>query len=187
MILCSRGHIYDNARFSACPYCNGGVVRGAAQQISYNKSKNDTFTAESAKASDFEADAKTEPAEKTMPASAEPEKEQRAPVAGWLVCSEGEHRGEDFRICGERSSIGSLAANDISLPFDSLIAGQGEAYINYDEKSGRFFIVEGQGKNNLRVNGEIVLGHTQIRDFDTVELGETMFIFRSFCGEAFSW
>ena len=184
MKQCADGHIYDETKYSECPYCSGGVsVRplaggnasflstvplglqaAPAPQSKPNKKKEMGVTV-ALNATDAGID----------------------PVTGWLVVIDGEKKGMSFTVHGERNTIGRGSDHDINIYFDKSLSKSGDAVISYDTRRSRFHISVLEGKNNVYLNNEILLRPEMIKDYDIIEIGETRFVFRSLCNEQFTY
>ncbi len=108
-------------------------------------------------------------------------------VRGWLVCLEGAKRGIDFRIHGEKNTIGRGHENDIKLDFDNTISKGVNAIIAYDNRNNKFYIYQSNSRNNIYVNGQLLLMPIELGDYDIIEIGQTKMLFRSLCNENFVW
>ncbi len=201
MQQCPNGHLYDDAKNSSCPYCNaapdpmmstapvGGydaIHAGGAMMY-----EDGGMTPTEAIGSPISGGAfpVTEPLEsvfeKTKPIF---ENEKGiVPVCGWLICLEGEKRGEDFKIRGEQTTIGRGFDNHINLDFDDKISHGANAIIAYDRRNNKFFIYQKENRNNIYVNNSLLLVPVEIHDYDIIEIGETKMLFRSLCNDLFMW
>ncbi|MCC8097418.1 MAG: FHA domain-containing protein, partial [Eubacterium sp.] len=108
-------------------------------------------------------------------------------VMGWLVCLEGEKRGMDFKIHGEKNTIGRGFEVDINLDFDTAVSSGVNAIIAYDNRNNKFFIYQSNSKNNIYFNDQLLLTPMEIKDYDVIEIGTTKMIFRSLCNSEFAW
>ena len=186
---CDKGHLYDDRKDPACPYCTGkgdvGVLRPLTPPAG----------------ADAPVFPKTSPAAGagipgTLPLNNPEINKTMAlgvnekginPVCGWLICVAGEKKGKDFRIVGEKNYIGRMPSNDICLDFDNSISKESSATVNYDMRTNKFFIQPGDGKNNVYHNGELLLAPAELKEYDTIEIGRTKLIFRSLCNNQFKW
>ena len=208
MQQCPNGHLYDDAKNSSCPYCtNGGGVNvtvplseGQPPQMGANPFPQ-TAPLDGFGAQDYVAPQPQVAASPDFPATA-PVGEQFAAttykddivnengiveVRGWLVCLEGAKRGVDFKIHGEKNTIGRGSGNDIKLEFDSSISKGVNAIISYDLRNNKFFIFLGESKNNIYVNDQLLMTPIELKDYDVIEIGSTKLIFRSLCNDIFNW
>ena len=207
MKQCAGGHIYNETKYTECPYCSSGVsVRPLAGG---NASFPSTVPLESQAApSSSEAFSKTMPLN-TPNAEAAPKPEPRPqsnkkkemgvtvalnatgagikPVTCWLVVFDGEKKGKSFPVHGDRNTIGRGIEHDINISFDKASSKSGDAVISYDSRKSRFHISVPEGKNNVYLNDDILLQPEVIKDYDIIEIGETKFVFRSLCNEQFTY
>ena len=214
MQQCPNGHLYDDAKNSSCPYCSTGNSINVTVPLSDNQAPAapnmfpsttplDGFAgqpqqpeyvapqpqvAQPVIQNDFPA---TSPVGEQFAATVYKEdivnEKGIVEVRGWLVCLEGEKRGEDFKIRGEKNTIGRGSGNDIKLDFDSSISKGVNAIISYDVRNNRFFIFLGESKNNIYVNDQMLMTPIELKDYDVIEIGNTKMIFRSLCNDIFNW
>jgi hypothetical protein len=187
MKQCTSGHVYDDAKTPVCPYCTGNGNVGVTRPLNAGIAAP-VFPKTSPVASSV--------IPKTMPLDNPETNKTMAlnlnekgidPVRGWLICVDGEKKGKDFRICGEKNYIGRLRSNDICLDFDNSVSKEANAVISYDSRGNKFFIQPGDGKNNIYVNDNLLLSPAPLKDYDMVEIGQTKLIFRSLCNDNFKW
>ena len=205
MKQCAGGHIYDETKYTECPYCSSGVsVRPLAGG---NASFPSTVPLEQQS-----APVSSDAFPKTMPLNApnagaapapksEPNKKKEMgvtvalnatdagikPVTGWLVVIEGEKKGTSFTVHTDRNIIGRGIEHDINISFDKASSKSGDAVISYDSRKSRFHITVLEGKNNVYLNDDILLQPEVLKDYDVIEIGETKFVFRSLCNEQFTY
>lgn len=213
MQQCPNGHLYDDAKNSSCPYCSNGNSINVTVPLSdgHPQQGGDMFppTAQldnfvppqpdyiapqprvaqaPQQAPDFPA---TAPVGTQFAATTYKEdivnENGIVEVRGWLVCLEGAKRGVDFKIHGEKNTIGRGSENDIKLDFDSSISKGVNAIISYDLRNNKFFIFLGESKNNIYVNDQLLMTPIELKDYDIIEIGQTKMLFRSLCNEQFTW
>lgn len=109
------------------------------------------------------------------------------PVVGWLVCIDGEHFGEDFRICMGRNFIGRSKNMDIVLSKDAHVSRDKHAVLVYEPKNNLYVIQAGESKELSYLNEEVVLSPKQLKPYDRIVLGSTKLVFVPFCNENFKW
>lgn len=109
------------------------------------------------------------------------------PVVGWLVCVEGMHSGEDFKIKSGRNFIGRSGDMNISLSGDRTVSRDKHAILTYDPRSNTFIIQPGESSELTYLNNEALLVPTKLKLNDRIALGETELIFVPFCSDDFSW
>lgn len=109
-----------------------------------------------------------------------------APVAGWLVCMNGEARGNDYRLHAGRNFIGRSTRMDVVLAEDRTIAREKHGSVTYDPK-GNSFYVTGEGGNLMYLNGKLLDTSQKLQESDIVTVGETTLMFIPFCKEERTW
>jgi len=197
MKQCASGHVYDDQRNAGCPYCDGsgdvGVTRPLTQGF---EAPEFPKTAPVGGAVPKTTPVASSDIPRTMPLDNPQTNKTMAlnvnekgidPVRGWLVCLEGEKKGKDFGIHGEKNYIGRASSNDVCLDFDDSISKEANAVISYDSRNNKFFLQPGDGKNNIYVNEGLLLLPVEVHDYDVIELGRTKLVFRSLCNEGFNW
>lgn len=102
------------------------------------------------------------------------------PVVGWLVCMSGADKGRDYRLIRGRNLIGRDSGMDINIQRDMKVTREEHCSVVYDEKSNLTFLVPGKGTLTY-YKGEILRQPQQLCSGDAIEIGETKFIFISFC------
>ena len=108
------------------------------------------------------------------------------PVVGWLVCTEGPMRGNDYRLHGGYNYIGR-EMGDVRIPGDTQISRQNHAMIAYDDTESIFYVGPSAGRNLIKVNGKTVLNPVEIHNYDVISIGTTKLIVVALCGENFDW
>lgn len=167
---CENGHFYDNEKYSFCPVC-------------LYQNQEDRFP----------------PEEKTICASTEnlllhertigyamlDDDAFAKPVAGWVVCLEGNERGRDWRIYEGKNFIGRSSSSDICISDDG-IRERDHASIIYDGRHNVFWIVPGKGAI-IYLNGDLLTDSSILKSDDEIKLGKTKLCFRSFCEGERTW
>lgn len=106
------------------------------------------------------------------------------PIAGWLVCIEGEEKGMAFSLLARNNFIGRNEA-DVQLKDPTI--SQNHARISYESKHHKFYLREGENKNGIYLNDVVVYDAKELQPYDVVELGNTKLVFIPFCGPHFNW
>ena len=109
------------------------------------------------------------------------------PVVGWLVCIQGNHFGDSFNIVAGMNSIGRNDSNRIVLDRDPSVSREKHALITYEPKHRHFYVKPGDSSGLTYLNEEYITETKQIKEKDTIELGNSKFIFIPLCGEDFTW
>ena len=126
----------------------------------------------------------------TMPVNFQKNEKERGavlPVTGWLVCIDGPSKGLDYRIHEEYNYIGRSSKMDICIQGDPTISRENHAIIAYDGQERMFYFAPSGGGSIVRVNGKAVLGNVELKAYDKLSIGQSVFIFIPFCGEQFEW
>ena len=109
------------------------------------------------------------------------------PVVGWLVCTEGEHFGEDFRLKSGRNFIGRAPGMDVSITKDGTVSRERHTAIVYEPKANIFIVQPGDSKELSYLNGNVVLSPLEIRVNDRLTVGQTELMFIPCCSGEFKW
>lgn len=125
----------------------------------------------------------------TMPKNYQEEKNDKVllPVTGWLVCIEGPSKGMDYRIHDEYNYIGRGSKMDICIQGDPTVSRENHAIIAYDTQEKLFYFAPSGGGSIVRVNGKAVLGNVELKAYDRLSIGQSVFLFIPLCGENFEW
>ena len=109
------------------------------------------------------------------------------PVCGWLVCLAGANSGRYLRVFPGKNSIGG--GRDCMLPLD-FIPGAHEgaaALLLYDNIANRFWLVNGPGRDLVRLGGELLLSPAELTGGETLDVAGVPFRFVPLCGPKFRW
>lgn len=109
------------------------------------------------------------------------------PVVGWIVCVEGEYKGESFSLKSGRNNIGRSLSMDIALAKEKSVSREKHAAIVFEPHQKKFFIQGGESSGLTYVNDELVMMFRELCDYDMITLGESKFVFIHFVGDKFSW
>ena len=189
MKRCDSGHYFDSEKHSSCPSC--GV---ANLHIQPTVAAGRTGMATPARP-DF--DSPTVARGQAKPASSERDpgatvgvvrkKMGIDPVVGWLVCIEGPEKGRDYRIRSERNFVGRDPKMDICIGGDDAISRDNHAVISFNPKKNSYLLTPGEGRGIIYLNEDEVATSTELKAYDTIEIGQTKLLFVPFCGENFKW
>ena len=171
MKQCENGHFYDAAKHERCPYCVSlQQGRGAGESV--------TVSLEGTDAQGWKDDSTVSIIQKHAGAD---------PVVGWLVCLEGKHKGDDFRLHSDNNFIGRDGSMDVPLTWDDTVSRKNHAMLTFDSLAVKFLLAPGEGRSIIRHNGQVVMGPVELKALDRIEIGETKLLFVPLCGEAFQW
>lgn len=211
---CEKGHFYDVDKFASCPHCAGGT--GNADETVAVMPEDDVKTERvvldtgSQKASPVSPVIPTSPVAVASPLTAAISQAKKEismgavsdddaktvryyetesgiePVAGWLVCIDGEEQGKSYNLKDGRNFIGRSAHMDVVLK-DNTVSRDKHAVILYEPKKREFLAQPGESRELFYLNDEVVLGFVKLKANDVLQIGNTRLMFIPFCSETFSW
>lgn len=186
---CEKGHFYDADRFDTCPHCNdvGGAAYDATVSMPLQTMPTDIM--------------KTEPLVATVIETSKPVTENSQetvgyfqasiglePVVGWLVCIEGAHFGEDFRLKVGRNFIGRAPTMDVALTGDTSVSREKHAVVVYEPKNNMFIVQPGDARELCYLNDAVVLNSVEMKAYDILQVGESKLMLAPFCvAGKFNW
>ena len=175
----SNEHNYDDTKYNSCPHCKTG--RGNYEQTV----KDPKFHSKSNKIDEEEKT--VAPWAKSQNKKKSEQNNSDAPIVGWLVILNGLRKGRDFRIIPGINTIGRGNKNTINIDNkDSEISREAHCLIEYDIKSGQFYLE--RGTTSTYHNGSRVGGNgNELAKNDTIEIGNTTLRFIPFCDNDFCW
>jgi hypothetical protein len=165
--FCANGHQMEES-WEICPYCQRTGYAG----VGLGKTKAETSgistrPVEAAPAAPFSAG----PPRKTVMLS----QKYKAPVVGWFVALDGQHKGEDFRVRDGQNTIGSDSGCDVVLS-DSTISAR-HASLRY--KDGKFVLTDLDSSNGTFLNDQTEsLARDELKDNDLIRLGDVPLKFK---------
>jgi len=183
---CEKGHFFDGDEFNVCPHC-GVPQQRDMETVAVNRDDTTTEVATSFTAAIKEAKEGTKSIDDSPTIGYFGKAIGSEPVVGWLVCIEGNHLGEDFRLKGGRNFIGRSAAMDVAITGDSSVARERHAAVIFDPKSTTYLVQPGEAKELCYLNDEVVLSAQELKVHDVISLGGTKLMFVPCCSEAFKW
>ncbi|MCL1834980.1 MAG: FHA domain-containing protein [Oscillospiraceae bacterium] len=200
---CNNGHFFDLDRFAQCPHCASSAGRPSSV-VTVAHERNDGVTMPLAP----EAITAGQPpslesaAKNAMSSATAPPPPQAAegvtvsyynkaigtePVVGWLVCVEGAHRGEDFKLKSGRNFIGRSANMDVAITGDNSVSREKHAIVVYDPQTHKFMTQPGEARELCYLNGQLVLNTMELEQNDIITVGATKLMFFPCCTDAFHW
>lgn len=199
IIRCNKGHFYDSEEYTTCPYCAGQSKRpeGILPTEAFIKTgvQNDAVP-ETAPATKGDVQKYPPTMNSGSTVQAPPPtghvykgeiQQNFNPVVGWLVCVEGPARGKDYCVHNQTNFIGRDSGSDICIPEDGSISAHHSAKIIYDDVARTFYFSCADGRNNLRLNGELVMNSARIQAYDVLQVGVSKLLFVPLCGDRFDW
>ncbi len=198
LVKCSNGHFYDSETNAICPHCSGGL-----------KSSDNDLTVPLRHTADDEVTVPlTIPVPPISPSLQDAVNQSmkspssrddnktigffsssigKEPVVGWLVCTEGEHFGEDFRLKSGRNFIGRANGMDVSISKDTTVSRERHAIVVYEPRGNMFLMQAGDSKELCYLNEQVVLSPQTLNANDRILVGKTELMFIPCCSKDFSW
>ena len=197
LVKCANGHFYDESRFEKCPHClSAGGNEKMTVPLAHGSGNDAVTVPQSVSLKDAVRSATGDtPTPAAAPASQDDQLTVSfykktigtEPVVGWLVCVEGEHFGEDFRLKSGRNFIGRSASMDVVISKDSGVSRERHAVVVYEPKAHVFLVMPGESKELCYLNEEVVLTPKEINIHDNLTVGDTKLMFIPCCGKVFNW
>lgn len=204
LVRCEKGHFYDEERFASCPHCanmnepqSGIEITEPFDDENLTMKLDEELNKSSAASTSNKSQSSLSQAIAEAK-SKEPGDEQKTvgyfnkaigsePVVGWLVCVEGNHFGEDFKLKSGRNFVGRAKNMDVILDGDPSISREKHAIILYEPKNNIFIAQPGDSKELFYLNDKVVLSSVEMNANDVISLGETKLLFIPCCTDKFNW
>jgi pSer/pThr/pTyr-binding forkhead associated (FHA) protein len=152
--FCSNGHQMEDS-WDFCPYCQRSGYQSAASAAK-TRLEVDSIIAPKTGASAA--------ARKTVLLSEQPKRD----LVGWLVATDGDQKGEDFRLRDGQNIIGSAPDSDVVLR-DSTVSGK-HASVRY--KDSKFFLTDLDSTNGTFLNkASEPTAREELNDNDLIRVG----------------
>ena len=191
VIKCQNGHFYDDKKYAQCPHCN--------RQLSPDEQKHEMDIGENKTvAKNYHSDGQdfmptqslrsmvkqhgVDNAQKTVGMFSAGKNAN--PIAGWLVCREGENRGRSYEVHIGKNFVGRSMSNDIHIN-DERVSREQHFSVIYDPLNIKFFVM--QGKGITYYNGEMLRDAVELHEDDVLQAGSSEYIFIPFCREGRGW
>lgn len=195
MIQCNEGHFYDEARYSACPYCSLSIdasMGSAAKTVALQRN------AAPPQAGDSNPTLPLRPMDPVAPTTnaanspktvrlVRPTSAQIVPVVGWLVAIEGPETGQDFRLHSEKNFLGRDASMDVALSRDEAVSRNKHATVVFEPQKRQFWLLPGDESGLVYLNGEGTYVPVKLNPNDIIQVGHSKLILVPFVSDAFSW
>lgn len=188
LIRCEMGHFYDADTYAVCPHC--GSDNFAEEEIGVTMAEPPTL-------SETVAIDNQSLEEAISNAKGDDEGQETIgfysnsigtePVVGWLVCTEGEHYGQDFALKAGRNFVGRSDGMDVALNKDRRISREKHAVVLFEPKSNKFLIQPGESRELVYVNDDAVFSVQEIKAYDEISLGASKLRFVPFCNSEINW
>ncbi|MEG1491514.1 MAG: FHA domain-containing protein [Oscillospiraceae bacterium] len=205
-IQCENGHFYDSAKNSACPYC-GASANGQKDNSSFGfgapampelgeRAVNPQQYGGAGHWQNAQQPIYGGNRERTLPANIDMEltiggietQEHRVnPVVGWLICIEGEAKGQDYRLVSGRNFIGRGDNMQVRIKGDNGISRDRHAIVTYDPVENFFVTSPGESNQLFYLNGNVVLHSCRMQVNDILTIGNSKLMLITCCNDRFSW
>lgn len=188
LIRCEMGHFYDADTHAGCPHC--GYDNSAEDEIGVTMAgppvMSETVAIDSQSLEEAVNKAKgDDDSQETIGFYSH--SIGMEPVVGWLVCTEGEHYGQDFALKSGRNFIGRSDGMDVALNKDKTISREKHAVVLFEPKSNKFLIQPGDSRELVYVNDNAVFSVQEIKAYDELSLGASKLRFVPFCNSEVNW
>jgi len=198
LVRCVKGHFYDKDRYPSCPHCGTADIQNDNPTVSLTQGDISSDVTQQLdpgngiiSLQDAVEDAGIVPArdidEDSKTVGYYAKNIGTEPVVGWLVCTEGNHFGEDYKLKTGRNFIGRGTNMDVAITGDNTVSRERHAVVVYDPKTHAFLVQPGDSKELCYLNDEVVLSAMKIELHDILTLGATKLIFIPCCSEKFNW
>ena len=212
---CSNGHFYDADKYADCPHCNGAAADvgvdpvqqtvglqqtvGFQHTVPHNNVQPQTQPLTQAQPQTqplTQAQPQTQPQTKDLKGAVDDVqktvgmfnvKKGKEPVVGWLVCVDGPHKGEDFRLRMGKNFVGRSQSMDVVLANDASVSREKHTIIVYEPKGNMFIIQAGESKELSYLNDGVVLAPQALNPYDKISLGASTLVFVPFCTNDITW
>ena len=211
---CSNGHFYDGDSFTSCPHCEGsgvpspntaGAVRlqdledVATERFAEPAVGNLEVKSPAAQRETIDLETLVNAGKDNSSNATADEDDQNTtvsyyksvigaePIVGWLVCVEGNHFGEDFRLRAGKNFIGRSSKMDVCLSGDPSVSREKHAIVLYDPNHNIVLAQSGDSKELSYHNDNLVLSPVELHPYDLLKVGATKLMFIPFCSDKFSW
>lgn len=187
IIQCPNKHYYDNVKFSECPHCRDlrqdkdtqkTVAKYPSSAPSSNSDEIKTMSLKSSLKNDHDNDTGTKTIAKYVT------DRNMNPIAGWLVCIDGENKGRSFEIHIGKNFVGRSMKMDIHTN-DEKISRENHYSIIFEPNKCEFFIMQGNGITYI--NDELLSNAVMLKENDKIEAGSSTYRFVPYCKEGRDW
>ncbi len=192
---CSQGHFYDADTNTSCPHCQQG--KGNEETVAVIRSADDDSVTVPLTGAVQTAAQPVTASKQSVSVAAQDDDEKTIsyrpngislePVVGWLVCTEGAHLGEDFRLKTGKNFIGRSANMDAALTKDKSVSRDKHAIVLYEPKTHIFLVQPGEARELCYLNDQVVLSAQEIKRNDVITVGDSKLMFFPCCDDTFNW
>lgn len=174
IIMCSKGHYFDDEKFFQCPYC--GI------SFEFLEREGEKYVEE---ATIRLSDIKTDDEDKTI-SYWHGENTQQDYITGWLVCIDGPEKGRDYRLHYGFNRIGRSYQMDVCIEEDMQVTRDNHCSVVYDLKENEFSVSPSTGTLTY-LNNQILMESKKINDGDRIRVGQSTLELVVFCKGGRKW
>lgn len=172
LIQCKNGHYYNTDKFEECPHCMNKKMNIPLEDTTGNRQDTiETFVPTNHILEKYEA------------------ADQKLPT-GWLVCIQGNMKGDCFTLFSGDNHIGRDTSMDVILFQEPTVSRCNHAIITYYDDTAQFVLsTELDTVTNVFCNNQPVTKEHPVTLFyhDRIQLGDCTLAFIPFCGDSFQW
>lgn len=186
---CENGHYYDADAYVTCPHCQG-MDEGDRPTVALTEDRRTEAIPPVILTPPTSNPLVTVPLsddQKTVRYYEEAENIAVEPVVGWMVCVEGMHIGEDYKLKAGKNFIGRSEKMDIILRDDNTVSRERHATVIYEPKSRTFIAQPGDSRELFYLNDEVVLVNEKMKAKDVLTIGKTKLMLIPCCDNEFCW
>ena len=99
----------------------------------------------------------------------------------------GKNTAQRHNVSSGKNFIGRADDMDIQILGDNKISRRNHGIIVFDPKKRETVLLPGDSNGIVYLNDAAVYTPSVLSSFDTIEMGESIFVFIPFCGENFMW
>lgn len=176
VVQCANKHYYDNVKHSECPHCKKAMASGIdplAENKTIAKIPGNMMGALGSFGDNDE--------KKTIGVL---RMKNINPIAGWLVCIDGENKGRSFEVHVGKNFVGRSMRMDINTN-DESISRDNHFTIIYEPNESVFYLQPGNGLTYH--NGKLLSEAGQLKENDKVKAGKSEYVFVPYCKEGRGW
>ena len=184
---CANGHYYDADKYKQCPHC--GSASQVNETVAFVQSDSqDQVTVSLDQVPDVPKPApRPAPRDEGKTVGFFADQMEREPVVGWLVCTQGKQRGQDFRLKTGRNFIGRSQAMDIRLADEPSVSRDKHAIVIFEPKANIFLAQPGESSALFYCNDKVILNVVEIRKNDRLQIGDVELMLIPCCDQQFNW
>ncbi len=181
VIRCENGHFYDSGKYRKCPHCENGMAMDSVTVAEESGRQIEDYAMQYGQGRDPIFVKMDE--ERTVGLYSG--RGTASYVAGWLVCTDGPEKGNDYRIFAGFNRIGRGFGNDIVLQ-DPRVAGKNHCAVCYEEKKNRFYLTPQEG-NAAYLDGELLSQAKELLEGQKIQIGSCTLELAAFCKGERRW